>query len=294
MKSLTTVKDLLKQARIDRYAVPAFECLSDMYVRPILDIAEQERSPVILLLLGCDVEGRAMHYLAGLIHTVAPHYDIPIALQLDHATDLEVIKRCIDHGFTSVMFDGSALPYDENVEMSSRVVELAKPQGVSVEAELGCVAGREIDGSDIGETVLTKPEDVVHFVQATGVDALAVSVGTAHGIYASKPELDIEALKAIDGVSPVPLVLHGGSDTPADQVRKAVRNGITKFNVYTDTRLAINSAIPETLKIAEQRPDELSNIVFQPIYEAIAENVRSKMAMALSAGRVSQPEGVAL
>jgi fructose-bisphosphate aldolase class II len=286
MKSLSTVKDLLNDARINHYAVPGFECLSDMYVRPILDVAEQQRSPVILLLLGCDVEGRAMHYLAGLIHSVAPHYDIPIAMQLDHATDIDVIKRCIDHGFTSVMFDGTALPYEKNVEVSARVVELAKPHGVSVEAELGCVAGKEIDGADIGETVLTRPEDVVEFVEATGVDALAVSIGTAHGIYASKPDLDIETLKAIDAVSQVPLVLHGGSDTPADQVQEAVRNGITKFNVYTDTRLAINSAIPETLKITGKRPDELSNIVFQPIHDSISKNVRSKIAMALSANRV--------
>ncbi|MDP6524315.1 MAG: class II fructose-bisphosphate aldolase [Kiritimatiellia bacterium] len=286
MKSLSTVKNLLNDARTNHYAVPGFECLSDMYVRPILDVAEQQRSPVILLLLGCDVEGRAMHYLAGLIHSVAPHYDIPIAMQLDHATDIDVIKRCIDHGFTSVMFDGTALPYEKNVEVSARVVELAKPHGVSVEAELGCVAGKEIDGADIGETVLTRPEDVVEFVEATGVDALAVSIGTAHGIYASKPDLDIETLKAIDAVSQVPLVLHGGSDTPADQVQEAVRNGITKFNVYTDTRLAINSAIPETLKITEKRPDELSNIVFQPIHDSISKNVRSKIAMALSSGRV--------
>ena len=287
MKSLSTLKDLLQDARIHRYAVPGFECLSDMYVRPILDVAEQERSPVILLLLGCDVEGRSMHYLAGLIHTVAPHYDIPIALQLDHATDLDVIKRCIDHGFTSVMFDGSALPYERNVEMSARVVELARPHGVSVEAELGCVAGKEIDGADIGDTVLTRPEDVAEFVAATGVDALAVSIGTAHGIYASKPDLDIESLKAIDAVSPVPLVLHGGSDTPGDQVREAVRNGITKFNVYTDTRLAINSAMPEALRIVENRADELSNIVFQPVYDAIAANVRSKITMAFSGDRAS-------
>ena len=288
MKSLSTVKDLLLDARINHYAVPGFECLSDMYVRPILDMAEKDRSPVIILLLGCDVEGRAMHYLAGLIHTVAPHYNVPIALQLDHATDIDVIKRCIDHGFTSVMFDGSALPFEKNIEMTSRVVELARPHGVSVEAELGCVAGKEIDGTDIGETVFTRPGDVVEFVEATGVDALAVSIGTTHGIYDSKPDLDISTLKSIEAVSPVPLVLHGGSDTPADQVQEAVRNGITKFNVYTDTRLAINSAIPQALRIAEERADELSNIVFQPIYDAIAKNVRSKMAMALSTGRVSQ------
>jgi len=285
MKTLSTIRDLLVDARASHYAVPAFECQSGMYVRPILDAAEQEQSPVILLLLGCDVEGRAMHYLAGLIHCVAPHYNIPIGLQLDHATDLDLIARCIDHGFTSVMFDGSSLPYAENVEMTTKVVALAKPHGVSVEAELGCGAGIEITGEDIGETVLTRPEDVVEFVEATGVDALAVSIGTAHGIYASTPELDIECLKAINAVSPVPLVLHGGSDTPADQVQEAVRNGITKFNIYTDTRLAINAALHESLDIIERRADELSNIVFEPVYHAISTHVRNKIHMALSANR---------
>ncbi len=286
MKSLRPLKDLLQDARDHRYAVPAFDVMSDLYIRPILDVAEQARSPVVLMLLDCDIEGRAMAYQAGLIHAVAPHYDIPISLQLDHATDLDVIQRCIDHGFTSVMFDGSRLPYEENIACTAQVVERARPHGVSVEAELGCVAGTKINGDDIGETVLTRPEDVVGFVQATGIDALAVSIGTTHGIYKAKPNLDIACLKAINEVSPVPLVMHGGSDTPAEQVQEAVRNGMTKFNVYADTRLAINAALPEALRRIAQRSDELSNVVFQPVYDAIAKHVEGKMAMALSANRV--------
>lgn len=286
MKSLRPLKDLLQDARVNHYAVPAFDVLSEMYVRPILDVAEQARSPVVLMLLDGDIAGRALVYRAGLIHTVAPHYDIPICLQLDHATDLDVIQRCIDYGFTSVMFDGSQLSYEENVERTAQVVDRARPHGVSVEGELGCVAGTKINGDDIGETVLTRPEDVVDFVQATGIDALAVSIGTTHGIYKAKPNLDIACLKAINGVSPVPLVMHGGSDTPADQVQAAVRNGMTKFNVYADTRLAINAALPESLRRIAQRSDELSNVVFRPVYDAVAKHVQGKIAMALSANRV--------
>jgi fructose-bisphosphate aldolase class II len=280
------MRDLLGDARIHRYAVPAFDFLSDMVVRPILDVAERERSPVILMLLDGDIAGRSLYYQAGLVHAVAPHYDIPICLQLDHATDLDTIRRCIDFGFTAVMFDGSSLPYDENVDMTAQVVEMARPHGVSVEAELGCVAGTKIDGADIGDTVLTRPEDVLNFVQATGVDALAVSIGTTHGIYVAKPDLDIACLKAIDAVSPVPLVMHGGSGTPGHLVQEAVRHGITKFNVYTDTRLAMNAALPQALRLLENRSDELSNVLFQPAYDAIAELVRDKIAMARSANRV--------
>lgn len=285
MNRLYTLKELLGDARRRRYAVPGFDCVGEIYIRAILDTAEQEMSPVILMALGRDLAGRGLHYIAGLVHAVAPHYAIPIALHLDHATDLDLVRRCIDEGFTSVMFDGSTLPYGENVDMTASVVELASPRGVSVEAELGCVAGTEITGENLGDNVLTEPDQVADFVSATGVDALAVSIGTTHGLYRSRPELDIALLREIDAASPVPLVMHGGSGTPADQVQEAVRNGITKFNVYADTRLAINSALAESMEIIARRADELSDVVFKPPTDAIADLARAKIEIAVSAGR---------
>jgi len=282
MESLCTLKTLLQEARKKQYAVPGFDCVADIYIRAILDAAQEEQSPVILMALGHDLHGRGMHYISGLVHALVRHYDIPIALHLDHATDLELIRRSIDNGFSSVMFDGSMLPYEENLARTQEVVELARPHGVSVEAELGCVAGTKITGEDIGETRLTCPEEVVHFAQATKVDALAVSIGTHHGVYASRPELDIERLQAIDAVSPIPLVLHGGSGTPPDQVQQAIRSGITKLNVYADTRLAMNAAFAESTAIIENRADELSDLVFKPLYEAIFRLVRQKIQVAMS------------
>ncbi len=285
MPSLRPLKELLEHARQGHYAVPAFDCVADIYIRAILDAAQQERSPVILMALGHDLQGRGLNYIAGLVQAVAPCYDVPIALHLDHATELDLIQRCIDNGFSSVMFDGSMLPYDENVRLTAQVVEMARPHGVSVEAELGCVAGKKITGEDIGDTVLTRPEEVVDFAHATGVDALAVSIGTSHGVYVAKPDLDIDRLKAIDAVSPVPLVLHGGSGTPTDQVQAAIRNGITKLNIYADTRLAVNAAFVQSIALIEKRPDELPDVLFAPLHNAIAQRVKQKIQTTRSAHR---------
>lgn len=285
MKSLCTLNELLPEARKQHYAVPGFDCVSDIYIRAILDAAEMELSPVILMAVGHDLAGRSMNYLAGLVHAVAPHYRIPIALHLDHAQDMDLIKRAIDNGFTSVMFDGSNLAYHENLVATHAVMELARPYGVSVEAELGCVAGTEITGTDLGENILTEPEEVREFVKITKVDALAVSIGTTHGVYKSTPTLDIDRLKAINAVSPVPLVMHGGSGTPEDQVQAAIRNGITKFNVYADTRLAINGAFRKSAALIAKRPDELPDVVFKPLHDAIVENTRAKIRIAMSGGK---------
>jgi ketose-bisphosphate aldolase len=287
MDSLCTLKTLLQEAREEQYAVPGFDCVADIYIRAILDAAQAEQSPVILMALGHDLQGRGMHYIAGLVHAVVPHYDIPIALHLDHATDLDLIRRSIDNGFSSVMFDGSMLSYEENLACTQEVVDLAQSHGVSVEAELGCVAGTKITGEDIGENRLTHPEEVVHFAQATKVDALAVSIGTQHGVYASRPELDIERLQAINAISPIPLVLHGGSGTPKDQVQQAIRSGITKLNVYADTRLAMNAALTQSASIVENRADALSDRVFGPLREAIVGLVREKIQVTMSSGHAN-------
>ena len=280
MKGLRTLRDLLPEARKGHVAVPGFDCVSDVYMRAILDTAQEERAPVILMALGRDLAGRGISYIAGLAHAVVASYDIPVVLHLDHATDVQSVCRAIDHGFSSVMFDGSAMPYAQNVDLSARVVELARPHGVSVEAELGCVAGSDLGGRRAGQTVLTRPDEVVAFVKATGVDALAVSIGTEHGVYAAAPTLDIERLKAIDAASPVPLVMHGGSGTPEDQVREAIRHGITRFNVYADCRLAVNAGFAAACELVRQRPDELPDVVFRPLYDALSAQVRAKIRLA--------------
>jgi ketose-bisphosphate aldolase len=281
---LVSLKEVLTDARAGGYAVPAFDCTEDLLVRPILDACEAARSPVILMALEHDLGGRGFDYIASLVRGVAGAYSIPIVLHLDHSTDFAMIEKAIAHGFTSVMFDGSALPFAENAAISRRVADYAHQRGVDVEAELGKVAGVELDGRDGGESLLTEPGEVVEFLALTGVDALAVSIGTAHGVYTSAPKLDIPRMRAINTVSSVPLVLHGGSGTPTDQIRAAIGNGIAKVNLYSDIRAALLRGL-RTAVAAETRTDPLPDALFAPAKAEVAAAVRGKLAMVLSEGR---------
>ncbi len=278
---LVTLNEVLPQARERHYAVGAFDCMEDVMIRAILDAAEQEQAPVILMALEHDLKGRGMHYITGLVRAVADTYDIPIVLHLDHAENLDIIRRAIEHGFTSVMYDGSQLPFRENIRLSREVVDMAHAQNVSVEAELGFVAGKDIYGDDYpgeGKSLLTEPNEVVEFIEHTGVDALAVSIGTSHGVYKAQPNLDIARLQAIEAVSKVPLVMHGGSGTPQDQIQNAIRNGITKLNVYADSRVAMLQGLRRSA--AEQkRDDPLPDILFRPIHEALSTLVAERLRM---------------
>jgi ketose-bisphosphate aldolase len=286
---LVTLNEVLPQARAQHYAVGAFDCIEDVMIRAILDTAEQEKAPIILMALENDLQGRGMRYISGLVHAVADAYRIPIVLHLDHAENLDIIRKAIDHGFTSVMFDGSQLPFQENIDRSREVVEIAHQHGVAVEAELGFVAGKDIFGADYpgaGKSLLTEPGEVVEFVAKTGVDALAVSIGTSHGVYTAKPNLDIERLQAIEAVSTVPLVMHGGSGTPEDQVQNAIRHGITKLNVYADSRVAMFQGLKRSAE-NQTRPDPLPDVLFRPIREALSELVAGRIRIFFADNRVS-------
>jgi fructose-bisphosphate aldolase class II len=233
------------------------------------------------MVLDHDLKGRGIKYISGVVHAVADSYDIPIVLHLDHAPDKEVVQEAIDHGFTSVMYDGSALPFEENVQKTREVVKIAHKKGVSVEAELGCVAGSDIYGVSYpgaGESMLTDPEQVVEFEARTQVDALAVSIGTAHGVYVAQPELNIEILKKINAVSKVPLVLHGGSGTPVEQLQEAIRHGITKVNIYTELRIAMMEGLKESA-VGQKRIDPLPDEMFSPVREALSKVVADKIQM---------------
>ncbi len=286
---LVTLNEILPQARRLHYAVGAFDCMEDVMIRAILDTAEQERAPVILMALEHDLQGRGIRYVSGLVHAVAGAYRIPIVLHLDHSESLEAVRRAIEHGFSSVMYDGSQLPFGENADRSREVAELAHAHGVSVEAELGFVAGKDIFGADYpgaGKSLLTEPAEVVDFVARTGVDALAVSIGTAHGVYVAKPNLDIERLEAIEAVSKVPLVMHGGSGTPEDQVRSAIRHGITKLNVYADSRVAMLRGLRRSAE-GQTRDDPLPDALFRPVREALAQSVAEKLRIFGASGRAA-------
>jgi len=284
---LATLKDILRPAQAGGYAVPAFDCVEDLMVRTILETCETLRAPAILMgLPGPDLDGNGWYYIPGLVRAVAGRHTIPVALHLDHATALDDIKRAVDLGFTSVMIDGSSLSFAQNVRLTRSAVDVAHPHGVSVEAELGHVGGSDLEGSYHAESVLTEPDEVRRFVAETDVDALAVSIGTAHGIYQALPTLNLKHLEEIRAASDVPLVLHGGSGTPDDQIQQAVRRGVTKLNIYADNRIAMCTGLKESAQ-TQSRPDPIPRDLFGPIRQRLAETVTQKIRLLSAAGRVA-------
>lgn len=283
---LTSLKEILCRAQAGGYCVPAFDCVEDLMVRTILETCESLRAPAILMALpGPDLEGNGWYYIPGLVRAVADRHDIPVALHLDHSYSLDDIKRGVDLGFTSVMIDGSQKPFAENVRITRAAVEIAHPHGVSVEAELGYVGGSDVENTVYGESVLTDPREARRFVEETGVDALAVSIGTAHGIYRQLPTLNITRLREIRAATEVPLVLHGGSGTPDDQIQESVRHGVTKLNVYADNRVAMCRGLKEAAQ-AQTRPDPLPRDLFGLVRQRLAETVSEKLRLLFAVNRV--------
>jgi ketose-bisphosphate aldolase len=282
---LTTLSAVLGDARKGRYAVPAFDCVEDVMVRTLLETAEACGSPAIVMgLVGPDLEGLGWDYVPGLVRAVAGRHGIPVVLHLDHATRIDEIRRGVDSGYTSVMIDGSRFPFEENVRLTRAAVEIARPHGISVEGELGAVGGSDVEEKQRTESVLTRPDEVRRFVAGTGVDALAISIGTSHGIYRTAPRLDIGLLRELDAASAVPLVLHGGSGTPDDQVRASVANGITKMNVYAELRMAMGEGLKASAA-ALARPDPLPRELFGPIRQRLAAVIERKIDLLGARGR---------
>lgn len=283
---LVTLKEALADARAKKYCIPAFDCIEDIMVRTILETCQANRSPVIMMCLpGADLDGNGWGYVPASIKAAAEFHDVPVVLHLDHATKMDDIKRAIDHKFTSVMFDGSALPFAENVARTKSVVGMAHPKGISVEAELGLVGGADVQETVMTENILTNPNDVLEFVAATDVDALAVSIGTSHGVYKSLPNLDIDCLKKLNETSSVPLVLHGGSGTPDDQIQEAVKYGICKLNIYADCRIALTKGLYASSK-QQTRIDAPLQQLFGPLKEELAKVVEEKIMLLNSNNQV--------
>lgn len=283
---LVTLNEVLSDARKNRYAVPAFDCVEDVMVRAILETCQKHRAPVVLMcLIGPDIEGNGWAYVPGLIKAAADYHDVPVVLHLDHATDLEIIKNAVEDKFSSVMFDGSRLPFEQNVKLTRTVVDMAHPKGISVEAELGFVGGMDLQATEHADSVLTQPQEVEEFVKQTNVDALAVSIGTSHGVYKRLPNLNIDRLKEIDKVSSVPLVLHGGSGTPDNQIQEAVKNGICKLNIYADCRIAMTKGLKKSAE-SQTRGDALPQQIFGPIKQEICKVVEDKIKLLFADNRV--------
>ncbi len=241
---LVTNKEVLDAANEGGYAVGAFNINNMEIAQSIVTTASEMNAPVILAASQGAISYAGIEYLEAIVKVAASKTDTPVTLHLDHGTDFNVILQCIRHGFTSVMIDGSHLPFEENIAITKRVVEVAHPCGVSVEAELGRLVGVE-DNISVNErdAVFTRPDEAVQFVEETDVDSLAVAIGSAHGIYKGEPKLDFDRLEKIDNKVDIPLVLHGASGIPEESIIKAVKLGINKINIDTELRLAFRDAV---------------------------------------------------
>jgi fructose-bisphosphate aldolase class II len=306
---LTTNKELLTLARKGGYAVGAFNINNLEILQAIVSAGKAERSPAIIAVSEGAIQYAGMPYLISMVRTAAAQTSAPISLHLDHGKDLEVIRSCIDNGFTSVMIDGSEFEFEKNIEVTKKVVEMAKGKRVSVEAELGRLKGIEekISVSE-KEAILTDPQAAEDFVKRTEVDALAIAIGTSHGAYKFKAEakLDFERLKEIARKVSIPLVLHGASGVPSavleraerfgaklpgakgipdEAIQKAIGLGISKINIDTDLRLSFVGALREILTT---KPNEFDpRKILGPGREAIKQTVQSKMKLFGSSGKAA-------
>lgn len=277
--AVVTLKEILTDAQNKKYGVGMFNTVNLEMARAIIGAAEEEKSPVIIALAEVHIPYGDMDTLAPIMTKCAREAKVPVAIHFDHGMSFTNILKAMRLGFSSVMYDGSTLHYEENIAKTQEVVKIAHALGVSVEAELGHVGGAEGGGEDGYEAYYTKVEEASDFVQRTGIDALAVAIGTAHGEYRIKPQLDIARLEAIYEAVKMPLVLHGGSGLSDDDFRNCIKSGISKVNIFTDMSVA-------ALKAVAERPEKTSYPeLIQLTTEAIKKEVVSKMKLFGSSNR---------
>lgn len=292
---LTSMTPLLQDAREKGYAIPGFDVSNYEMVKAVIDVCEEERSPALFMCLKADLDNKGIHFLTAMLKEAAKQYTVPVCIHLDHATRFEDIQQAIELGFTSVMYDGSVLPFEKNAANTKKVCDYAHKHGVSVEAELGHVgdgiAGTSDGTNETGEHTdctegsLTEPADVKRFIEMTDVDALAVAVGTVHGVYRGKPQLRLDRLDEINQISTRPLVMHGGSGTPDDQIQEAIRLGICKINIFSEVLNGLNCGLKEKLNHIENM-SMWPVYVYEDAYRRMREVIRHKIKTFGSAGRV--------
>lgn len=281
---LVTIKELLRAAEQGGYAVGAFNCNNMEIIQAIVQAAEEENSPVIVQASQGAIKYAGLEYITTLTKLAAEQTKVPVALHLDHGTSFEQVVKCIRHGFTSVMIDGSVHPLSENIKLTNKVIEVARAAGVSVEAELGKIGGTEDDITvDERDATFTDPQEAKMFVDATGVDALAVAIGTAHGVYKGEPKLDFERLKNIVALVDVPIVLHGSSGVPDEAIKQAISLGVRKVNIDTNLREAF---VKKARQMIEERPGEIDpRKILGPAKDAMKEIIKEKIRLFGSNGK---------
>ncbi len=282
---LKTLKEVLSAAERGRYAVGSFSPRTTALIKPVLSAGQAARSPLIVQISQKELKRYqisparfAQEFFAQL---ESEGISVPVVLHLDHTKELAVIQAAIAAGFTSVMIDASEKLLEENIAITREVVELAHAEGVSVEAELGRIGTTDFVETESDEELYTKPEEAERFVRETGVDALAVSVGTAHGVYTVRqPKIDLPRLRAIRALTPVHLVLHGGSGVPAEMMQAAIQlenGGVSKVNIATDLELAALGAINRESHLTDAEMNALSPEQIELARRAVQQTVTDKM-----------------
>lgn len=231
---LVNMRDLLSDAQKGNYAVGSFSVANMEMVLGVIKAAEELNAPIILQIAEVRLKQSPLEIIGPLMVAAAKNAKVPVAVHFDHGKTIEKITQALEIGFTSVMFDGSHLPLDENIEFTKKIIEIARKYGASVEAEIGCVGGSE-DGSEDIAINCTKPEDAVKFENETSVDALAIAIGNAHGNYKSTPKLRFDILSEVEQKTHTPLVLHGGTGISPDDFVRCSKTGIKKINIATAT-----------------------------------------------------------
>jgi len=291
--SIISTKYHLQDAQAKGYAVPAFNIHNAETIQAILEVCSEMRSPVILAGTPGTFKHIALEEIYALCSAYSLSYDMPLALHLDHHESLDDIRRKVNAGVRSAMIDGSHFPFEQNVALVKSVVEFCHLNDCSVEAELGRLGGVEDDMSvDAESAFLTDPQEAKRFVKLTGVDSLAVAIGTAHGLYTHRPKIDFKRLAEIRDVVDIPLVLHGASDVPDEFVRRTIALGVCKVNVATELKIAFSAAVKEWFNENPQGNDP--RFYMRVGMDAMKEVVRNKINVCGSANKLVLDSAVVL
>ena len=280
---LVTTKELLLDAQKNGYAVGAFNVENMEMVQAVVAAAEELKSPVIMQTTPSTIKYASPEMFYANVAAAANNASVPVVMHLDHGSSFELAVHAFRAGYTSIMIDGSHSVFEENIAITKSVVDVCHAGNVPVEAELGKVGGKEddLDGGNGGG--YTVPSEAVEFVEKTGIDSLAVAIGTAHGVYKGTPKLDVERLSEIREVVSIPLVLHGTSGVPDEAVKECIRRGICKVNYATDLRIAFSNGVKEYLAA---NPDAFDPKKYNAVgREKVKEYVMSKMLVCGSNGR---------
>lgn len=276
--SLSNPMEYLKLAQKNRVAIAAFNVHNMETIQAVAEGAAEENAPVIIQTTPGTLNHAGIGYIEANVKQAAALFNVPLALHVDHCSSFETIIQCLRHGYTSLMIDAARLPFADNVALVKKVVEIAHCVGVPVEGELGRIGGVEEQLSvDEREATFTVPEEAETFVAMTGIDSLAIAIGTAHGEYKGEPKLDFERLSAIRARVNIPLVLHGASGVPDAAVREAIRRGICKVNIATELKIPMAQAIQECFQKNSRENDPRHYL--GSAKEAVKKVVRAKIRL---------------